>query len=126
MTDELSGDAKFKRWFEEQDPFGNSKAKEKQQAAQAKTVQGHPPAEAEKNAKTDKPSGDAAFNRWFAEQDPFGNSKEKRQTEQPKTAQARPAASGLLRFGIALPVLVLILAVLGFAFVAGVALRSMH
>jgi hypothetical protein len=124
MTDELSGDAKFKRWFEEQDPFGNSK--EKRQAAQTKTVQARPPAEPEKNATTGEQSGDAAFDRWFAEQDPFGNSKEKRQTDQPKTAQARVPASGLFRFGIALPVVILIVTVLGFAFAAGVALRSMH
>jgi hypothetical protein len=112
MTDEPPGDAAFKRWFAEQDPFGNSK--EKRPLEQAKPLR----------RMTDEPSGDAAFERWFAEQDPFGNSKEKRPKEQAKTLQARPPASGPFRLGIVLPVLVV--AILVLAFVSGVVLRSLQ
>jgi hypothetical protein len=79
---------------------------------------------------TDKPSaetsGDAEFQRWFAEQDPFGNSKTAQQTREPKTAKARIPASGIFRFGVALPAVILIVGFLALAFVAGTMLRSLH
>ena len=85
-----------------------------------------PITERQSDKPSDQPSGDAEFQRWFAEQDPFGNTKAERQIREPKAAQARVPASGVFRFGVAIPVFIFVLAVLALAFVAGVMLRSLH
>jgi hypothetical protein len=78
---------------------------------------------------TDKPSaessGDAEFQRWFAEQDPFGNAKAE-QNQRTKTAKKGVPATGVFRFGIALPVIVVVVVVLTFAFVAGWAVARLR
>ncbi len=99
MTDEPPGDAEFKRWFAEHDPFGSGES-----------------------AMAEESPGDAEFKRWFAEQDPFGNTEGSLEREIVKVNQMRRFSS-LMSVGLALPYLLMMVGVLALAYLIGWALK---